>query len=143
MKQRLPSRLRSRNNQPMTLRFAICQLAFVTLSAALLAQGSPTPSPTPAATSAGITTSEAATRAWLDTMPANEKTKSDAYFEGTYWLILWNFVVDAAIALLLLTTRLSARIRDLAALLTTLRPIQAAIYGIGFTLIAWVLNFPL
>ena len=127
----------------MTLRFAICQLAFVTLSAALLAQGSPTPSPTPAATSAGITTSEAATRAWLDTMPANEKTKSDAYFEGTYWLILWNFVVDAAIALLLLTTGLSASIRHIAEKLTTFRPIQAAIYGIGFALITWALNLPL
>src|SRR6266567_5374761 len=102
-----------------------------------------TASPTPVATPAGITDPEAATRAWLDTMPANEKARSDAYFEGSYWLILWNFLVTVAIALLLLTTRLSARIRDLAATLTSFRPVQAGIYAIGFALITWVLNLPL
>ncbi len=33
----------------------------------------------------------AATRAWLDSMPADKRAKSDAYFEGTYWLLLWKF----------------------------------------------------
>src|SRR5207245_8426059 len=100
-------------------------------------------SPTPVATPAGITDPEAATRAWLDTMPGNEKAWSDAYFEGSYWLILWNFLVTVAIALLLLTTKLSARIRDLAAALTSFRPIQAGICAIGFAIIIWALNLPL
>src|SRR5437763_11181785 len=100
-------------------------------------------SPTPVATPAGITAPEAATRAWLDTMPANEKARSDAYFEGSYWLILWNFLVTVAIALLLLTTKLSARIRDLAATLASFRPVQAGIYAIGFAIIIWALNLPL
>ncbi len=30
----------------------------------------------------------ATTRAWLDTVPAEKRAKSDAYFEGCYWLIL-------------------------------------------------------
>src|SRR5438046_9845839 len=102
-----------------------------------------TAAPTPVGTPAGITDPEAATRAWLDTMPTNEKARSDAYFEGSYWLILWNFLVTVAIALLLLTTRLSARIRDLAATLTSFRPVQASIYAIGFAIIIWVLNLPL
>jgi STE24 endopeptidase len=51
--------------------------------------------------------------------------------------------LTAAIALLLLTTRLSARIRDVAAKLTRFRPIQAGIYAIGFALITGILNFPL
>src|SRR6478609_12197851 len=99
----------------MTLRFVVLVVALATFSSALPAQETATPSPIPAATPTGITDPETATRAWLDTMPPNEKARSDAYFEGTYWLILWNFLLTVAIALLLLMTRLSARIRDLAA----------------------------
>src|SRR5689334_21027419 len=107
------------------------------------AQETPSPSPAPVAIPTSITDPAAATRAWLDTIPLDEKARSDAYFEGGYWLILWNFLVTAAIALLLLTTRLSARIRDLAARLTRLRPIQAGIYGIGFAIVTAMLIFPL
>src|SRR5689334_15664118 len=41
----------------------------------------------------------AATRAWLATMPINQRQKSDAYFESGYWLILWNFLLAAAISI--------------------------------------------
>jgi STE24 endopeptidase len=119
---------------------------FVTLacfSNTLSAQETPSPSPGPVAISTGITDPVAATRAWLDTIPRDEKARSDAYFEGGYWLILWNFLVTAAIALLLLTTRLSARIRDVATRLTRFRPIQAGIYGIGFAIVTAMLSFPL
>ncbi|MEP7072296.1 MAG: hypothetical protein ABI839_07905, partial [Verrucomicrobiota bacterium] len=56
----------------------------------------------------------AATRAWLDSMPADAKARSDAYFEGGYWLILWDYLLSAGIALLLLQSGLSARLRDFA-----------------------------
>src|SRR5256714_2612151 len=127
----------------MTLRFVILVVALATFSSSLPAQERATPSPTPAATPTGITNPEAATRAWLDTMPPDEKARSDAYFEGTYWLILWNFLLTVVIALLLLTTKLSARIRDLAEKLTSFRPFQAGIYAIGFAAITWALNLPL
>src|SRR5436190_2907252 len=131
----------------MILRLAFFSAALVLFSITVPAQQtSPTTaiaSPTPVATPAGITDPEAATRAWLDTMPASEKARSDAYFEGSYWLSLWNFLVTVAIALLLLTTRLSARIRDLAATLTSFRPVQAGICAIGFAIIIWALNLPL
>ncbi|PYK59899.1 MAG: peptidase M48 [Verrucomicrobia bacterium] len=133
----------------MILRFACFSATLVVSSITVPAQQtSPTTanaiaSPAPIATPAGITDPEGATRAWLDTMPANEKARSDAYFEGTYWLILWNFLVTVAIALLLLTTKLSARIRDLAAALTSFRSAQAGIYAIGFAIITWALNLPL
>jgi len=127
----------------MTLRFVVLVVALATFSSSLPAQETATPSPIPAATPAGITDPETATRAWLDTMPPNEKTRSDAYFEGTYWLILWNFLLTVAIALFLLTTKLSARIRDLTAVLTSFRPVQAAIYAIGFAIITWALDLPL
>ncbi|PYM06856.1 MAG: peptidase M48 [Verrucomicrobia bacterium] len=133
----------------MILRLAFFSVVLVVSSIPLPAQqtsaatANTAASPTPVATPAGITDPEAATRAWLDTMPANEKARSDAYFEGSYWLILWNFLVTVAIALLLLTTKLSARIRDLAATLTSFRPVQAGIYAIGFAIIIWALNLPL
>jgi STE24 endopeptidase len=127
----------------MTLRLVFLVIALATFSTALPAQETATASPVPLATPVDITNPEAATRAWLDTMPANEKARSDAYFESGYWLILWNFLVSAAIALLLLTTKLSARIRDLAVALTSFRPVQAGIYAIGFAIITWALNLPL
>jgi hypothetical protein len=54
----------------------------------------------------------AATQAWLDSVPRSQREKSNAYFEGEYWLILWNFLLTAAISVLFLTSRFSARLRD-------------------------------
>ncbi len=42
----------------------------------------------------------AATQAWLATVPKDHREKSDAYFEGGYWLILWNFLLASAIYVL-------------------------------------------
>src|SRR5437588_976197 len=125
----------------MSVRLFIFVVALTCFSNALSAQEAA--SPGPVAIPTGITDPAAATRAWLDTIPPDEKARSDAYFEGGYWLILWNFLLTAAIALLLLTTRLSTRIRDVAARVTRFRPIQAGIYAIGFALITGILSFPL
>src|SRR6478736_8277196 len=127
----------------MIVRITIFIVALACSSNSLSAQETPSLSSGPVAIPTGITEPAAATRAWLDTIRPDEKARSDAYFEGGYWLILWNFLLIAAIALLLLTTRLSARIRDVAATLTRFRPIQAGIYAIGFALITGILNFPL
>ncbi|MDQ6679091.1 MAG: hypothetical protein M3Z09_17545, partial [Acidobacteriota bacterium] len=35
---------------------------------------------------------ETATRAYLATVSGDKKARSDAYFEGGYWLILWDFL---------------------------------------------------
>ncbi len=115
-------------------------VAFPTLA---VAQHDLSPAPTPATTPSGITDPEKATRAWLDTVPPAEKARSDAYFEGGYWLILWNFLLNAGVCLLLLRTGMSARVRDLAAAVTLLRPLLAALYGIAFALITWTLSLPL
>src|SRR6266404_8358881 len=84
-----------------------------------------------------------ATKAWLNTVPANKRAKSDAYFEGGYWLILWNFLVGAAISILLLTSRTSARLRDFAERITPFKTLQVILYAILFTLITTLLGFPL
>jgi STE24 endopeptidase len=85
----------------------------------------------------------AATQAWLATVPADKRAKSDAYFEGGYWLILWNFLLAAVISLLLLWSGISARWRDLAERTTRFRPLQVAIYAIGYILLVTLLTFPL
>ena len=86
---------------------------------------------------------EAATNAWLATLPPDAKARSDAYFEGGYWLILWDFLWGIAVMLLLLETRLSARMRDFANRLTRFAFLQTIFYAAGFILITSLLTFPL
>jgi STE24 endopeptidase len=85
----------------------------------------------------------AATKAWLDTFPADKRAKSDAYFEGGYWLLLWNFLVGAAISIFLLASTFSAQLRDFTERVTGSKTIQVAIYAVGFIVVVAVLSFPL
>lgn len=85
----------------------------------------------------------AATNAWLATVPAASKAKSDAYFEGGYWLILWDFLYTAAVMVLLLETRWSARMRAAAERISRRRPVQSFLYWIEFLVATSVLTFPL
>ena len=85
---------------------------------------------------------QAATQAYLATLPADKKAKSDAYFEGGYWLILWDFVVSAAVFLILLGTGLSARMRDSAERLTRNPTLGSVIYWVMFIVVASVIQLP-
>src|SRR5437870_1043654 len=85
----------------------------------------------------------AATQAWLATVPRNEREKSDAYFEGGYWLILWDFLLAAAISIFLLASRISTRLRDFSQRLTKFKTLQIAYYALPYLLTVYVLSFPL
>ncbi len=85
----------------------------------------------------------AATKAWLATVPRDQREKSDAYFEGGYWLLLWNFLFVAAISVFLLESRISARLRDFAERAARFRSLQVACYAIPYFVIVATLNFPL
>ncbi len=85
----------------------------------------------------------AATQAWLATVPKDQREKSDAYFEGGYWLILWNFLLAAAISIFLLASRISARLRDFSQRLTRFKTLQIACYAVPYLVIVCVLTFPL
>ena len=70
------------------------------------------PSAAHAAAQAGGFDVETATRAWLDTLQGPARAKSDAYFEGGYWLIAWGTLVSVLIDGLLLRFGLSAKFRN-------------------------------
>ena len=83
-----------------------------------------------------------ATDAYIATIPAAEREKSDAYFEGGYWIEAWGTVITVLIAWILLRTRFSARLRDLAERRTN-RPFrQTLIYAAIFLLVLSVLTLP-
>src|SRR5258708_13142437 len=58
---------------------------------------------------------DGATAAYLATMTPAARARSDAYFEGGYWLMLWDFLFGLLLAWALLGWRFSARLRDFSA----------------------------
>lgn len=84
---------------------------------------------------------ERATQAWLDTMTAEEKARSDAYFEGGYWIQLWGFLYGLGVAALLLFTRLSAWLRDRTRW-TRWPALNAGFYGAGYVVLTTLLSLP-
>jgi STE24 endopeptidase len=99
--------------------------------------------PPPAAQGAnGHLDPQAATQAYLATLPADKKAKSDAYFEGGYWLILWDFVVSAVVFLILLGTGLSARMRDSAERMTGNATLQSVVYWVEFIVLVSIIELP-
>jgi len=85
---------------------------------------------------------EAATAAYMALIPPRALARSDAYFEGGYWLQLWDLVVGLALAWLLLGTGLSRRMRELAERATRFKWLQAALYGAQYILLVTLLTLP-
>ncbi|MBA2435913.1 MAG: M48 family metallopeptidase [Chthoniobacterales bacterium] len=126
------------------MKFVLCCLASCLTISATLLQAQPTPAPL--TNSSGTNKSfdpAAATRAWLETVPAEKRVRSDAYFEGRYWFILWNFLLASAISIFLLASGLSARLRDFAERITRSKILQPALYAVPYVLIVYLLSFPL
>src|SRR5277367_5804451 len=86
---------------------------------------------------------DAATDAYLAEIPASARAKPDDYFEGGYWLILWDFLCGAVIYLLLLHFRWSAMMRNLAERITRFKPLQTLIYWVEFLVVTTILGAPL
>lgn len=86
---------------------------------------------------------EAATEAYLARYTPEEKQRSDSYFEGGYWLILWGFLFEVGVGYLLLSARISARMRDFAARRTGSAFLQSWIYALLYVVVSSVLLFPL
>jgi STE24 endopeptidase len=85
----------------------------------------------------------AATKAYLAQIPADKTARSDAYFEGGYWLILWDFLYGFVVALLLLSLRWSARMRDFSERVTRFKPVHTFAYWLQYLILTTILIFPL
>ena len=118
----------------------LCACFLVALPDALQAQDS---SPPIASTYAKGFDPVAATESYLAKIPADKRARSDAYFEGGYWLQLWDFLIGIGLAYLLLAGRWSARMRDLAERLTRRRPLQTLIYWVQYLIVMTLITFPM
>jgi STE24 endopeptidase len=85
----------------------------------------------------------AATQAYLDRLPAAAVARSNAYFEGGYWLQLWNFLLGLVISLAILGGQRSARVRDWAQRVGRKAFFRDALYGGFFAIAGWLLSLPL
>jgi STE24 endopeptidase len=101
----------------------------------------------PTATNGGAGSQEfdvnAAVEAYLAKMPAAQRARSDSYFEGGYWLLLWDFLSTVIVMWLLLHFRWSAKMRSLAERITRFRPLQTGVYWLQFMIVVSLLTFPL
>jgi STE24 endopeptidase len=118
---------------------ALALFALASLGCLHSALAADTPSST---TASAHFNADAATAAYLATMTPAARARSDAYFEGGYWLMLWDFLIGLLLAWALLGWRISARMRDFAARLTRFRWAQTALYAIQYFILTTLLTLP-
>ncbi|HXO18719.1 MAG TPA: M48 family metallopeptidase [Thermoanaerobaculia bacterium] len=161
----MPTQARSLAAGPLA-RLALCALLALAAAAAVRAAtppAPPVPAPVPAASSApshaipeGPVVPAAArpvpgrpfdpvqaTEAWLAQLSPAQRARSDAYFEGGYWLQLWDFLYGLAIAWLLLGSGFSVRLRDGVERLSRFRFVQVLSYSVVYIVAGFVLSLPL
>ena len=95
-----------------------------------------------AATAAPAFDAEIATRAYLATLNGAARAKSDAYFEGGYWLPLWGALVAILAYLIMLLLGWSASWSEWASKVTKRKWLQPALYSLPFALAGTVLTLP-
>ncbi len=83
-----------------------------------------------------------ATEAYLATVSGDEREKSDAYFEGGYWLILWGFLYGIGVAYLLLRKGFSAKVRGWCQARSRRPFLQNLMYGAVYVFLSSLLTFP-
>ena len=85
---------------------------------------------------------EEATRAYLATLNGAARAKSDAYFEGGYWIGLWSSLVGIVSYLLMLRLGWSAKWSAWASRVTKRHWLQPALYSLPFGLVGMLLMLP-
>src|SRR5467141_1692335 len=86
---------------------------------------------------------DAATDAYLAQIQASARSRSDAYFDGGYWLILWDFLYGAELYVFLLHFGWSAAMRNFSERVTRFKPLQTFIYWTEFLIVTTILGAPL
>jgi Zn-dependent protease with chaperone function len=83
-----------------------------------------------------------ATQQYVDQLGGQQKERSDAYFEGNYWLMLANMVYEMIVAWIFLSLGLSLWMKKIA-LKARRKNIQNLIYIAFYFLFSYLLLFPL
>jgi len=95
-----------------------------------------------AAQTGGAFDPEAATQAYMATLKGAARAKSDAYFEGGYWILLWGTLVAIVSDLIILRTGLSARFRDWAERWGKWRWLQTMLWTVPYVLVSTLIVAP-
>ena len=83
-----------------------------------------------------------ASRAYIDSLQGADLEKSNAYFEGGYWLILWGALVGVLVDFVILQSRLSARFRDWAERVTSRKWLQPGLYALPYVIAGFLITLP-
>ncbi len=84
----------------------------------------------------------AATNELLNTMPADQRAKSDAYFEGGYVFQVWNLILSLIIAGGLLKFGVTVKLRNFAERFFKARFLQGVHFIALLMVVNWALNLP-
>ncbi|VAW02440.1 Peptidase, M48 family [hydrothermal vent metagenome] len=85
---------------------------------------------------------EQASRAYIDMLGGDQLEKSNSYYEGGYWLILWGAVVGLLVDFFILQSRLSARFRDWAERITKKKWLQPGLYALPYSIAGFLMTLP-
>jgi STE24 endopeptidase len=99
--------------------------------------------PEKAALAAQVEDPAAATRAYLEAVPADRRARTKAYAHGNYLLDLGEGAFSLLVLAALLGFGVSARVRDRAERLTRRKPLQTTAYFVPFLVITTLAGFPL
>lgn len=95
-----------------------------------------------AASVAGTFDVEAATRAYLAIVEGPARARSDAYFEGGYWLLLWGTLLSVAVNYLLLRLGWSAKWSAWAGRRTRRPWLRTMLYALPYIAVTTLLFLP-
>jgi len=84
-----------------------------------------------------------ATQAYLDLLSPEQRKLSDSYFEGGYWLQLWETLWNGAACVLLLITGASSWMSRLSQRISRSKWIGTPIYVVQFVIALYLLDLPL
>jgi STE24 endopeptidase len=79
---------------------------------------------------------------YLDTLSPVLKEKSDAYYEGNYWIQVWNIILELFVAWIFLSLGLSKWIKGIIKRRFSNINIQNLAYILFYLLLAFMLTFP-
>jgi STE24 endopeptidase len=85
----------------------------------------------------------AATQVYLSRLTPEARARSDAYFTGKYWLILWNLLGTLGVMWFVLAVGFSSASRTWAERFSRFTLLQTMLYVVVFMLVTNVITFPL